>query len=106
VHLDIFDLLRVPSSGSVTIQLVVANQTIKVALPVGSELTWADVLRLAHEQHRATLDQWARGWPRRGSNLALQIPALRSQLAQLPSKGKTAHQHRPLTWRLLYAWMF
>ena len=30
-----------------------------VALPAGSELTWADVLRLAYEQNREALDERA-----------------------------------------------
>jgi len=106
VHLDVFDLLRVGSSGSVTVDLVADRKILQVVLPAGSEVTWADVVRLAYEQHRAPLDRWARSWPRPGANLAMQIPALRSRLGRISSKGKTARQHRLLTWRLVNAWMY
>lgn len=105
-HVDIFDRLRVGSGKSVTVGLQVANRALRVVLPASTELTWADLLRLAYEQHRTVLDPWARGWRHRGANLALQIPSLRAQLAQTPSQGNTANQHHQIAWRLLSAWMF
>jgi hypothetical protein len=104
-YLDVLHVLRVPSRGAaITIQM--ANQTLRVTLPAGSELTWADLLRLVYEQHRALLDPRARSGQTHGPNFSLQIPALRAWLASPAGAGLTAQQQRALRWRLLHAWMF
>ncbi|MHC4916385.1 MAG: hypothetical protein ACYTGB_12925 [Planctomycetota bacterium] len=72
-----FDVLRTPpekNDGRVSVRLV-AGDNVKVKLPAGCELTFADVVREAYEQNRRELD----------------LAALR-----LASGSMTADQPRPL----------
>jgi len=50
-RLDVFDILVVPDREDVALLFEWNEANIRVALPVGSELTYADTLRLAHEQN-------------------------------------------------------
>jgi hypothetical protein len=57
-------------------------------LPAGTELTWADVLRLAYEQNREALDERAARiveqgwWDEDSATDPLLLPALRSRASE------------------------
>ena len=82
-HLGIFDLLLTPES-EITVQVGrLDGTTLPVTLPPTSTLTWIDLVRLAHEQHRGELEREARqrlvgrrAYQGRGQTEPLLLPAM------------------------------
>jgi hypothetical protein len=106
-----FDVLRIPTGLPVRIQFTVEGRQFNAELPPASELTYADVLRLVHEQNR---DAWAqmRAIAQRdpSSNAGLAIPEIRDRLRRLVGgAGPTepqAQEARVLTWTLINLYLF
>lgn len=106
-----FDIVRVPVGLPVRVAFTVEGRQLNAELSPASELTYADVLRLAHEQNR---DAWAqmRTIGQRGlsSNAGLAIPEIRARLTRMAGgAGQTepqAPETRALMWSLINLYLF
>lgn len=81
--------------------------TLPVTLPASAEITYADVLRLAYDQHKAALDELARAQVERSSSPSLKRhtqPLLLQPMRKLArERGAAAKAAR---WWLADFWMF
>ena len=110
-ELRAFDLLKTAADKPVNVTLSGPDGKLKAAvkLPAGSELSYADVLRLAWEQNRKELDAAARG----DSASPLVLPALRALEKELEANPETAKPGTPeetllrsARIRLMNLWLF
>ena len=110
--LRVFDLLLVPNAGDgKPVKLVFAfagGHTMEVQLPAGTELTYGDILRLAHEQNPSWYDGffWREMLQRGHSPLAL--PELRRRMREHQSKPENAGEPVPseIIWPLSNLYLF
>lgn len=102
--LSVFDILLVPEGGEgVKVGVGPAVHGIDVHLPAGAELTYGDVLRLAHEQNPERLVKIMRQIP--GNPLSL--PVLRARIPELKAKGAAGENDLlQVRWRLTDLWLF
>ena len=76
----VFDMLLVPAENGgeapPSLTFTLAGKPLGVALPPGTELTYGDILRLAHEQHLETFGKLSLAQLLRGERRALHPPGL------------------------------
>jgi hypothetical protein len=111
LELRAFDILKTAADKPVGLTLSGPDGKLKAAvkLPAGSELSHADVLRLAWEQNRKELDAAARGDS--SSPLVLQaLRALEKELEANPEAAKPGSPEETLLRsariRLMNLWLF
>jgi len=113
-ELRVFDLLVVPADCDEPPMLAFTldRATISVAVPPGAELTYADVLRLVAERHRAAVErlvQQPMRWSRRPAGAPFAIPVLCERLVALgkePRTSRTASQRYSALWQLIDLYLF
>ena len=106
-----FDIVRVPAGLPVRVAFTAEGRPFNAELPPDSELTYADVLRLVHEQNR---DAWAqmRAIGQRGlsGNAGLAIPEIRARLRRLAGDAgqmePQVQETRVLMWSLINLYLF
>jgi hypothetical protein len=102
--LSVFDILIVPEGGEgVNVSVGPTVHGINVLLPAGAELTYGDVLRLAHEQNRERLVKIMKKIPAN----PLSLPVLRARMSELKTRGTAgASDLLEVRWRLTDLWLF
>jgi hypothetical protein len=109
-HMDVFDVLKVPAAKGrrkgLRIEFGSGTKKVSVKLPPGTELTWADLIRLTHEQNRVMLQTLAKGRPTRLLPRPLMLPVFRAHLAKLTAAGQSSMQLLRTRWLVMTLWMF
>lgn len=113
---DVFDVLITPASAAplhATVSRVMFERSraagkpprevrgteLPVELPASADLTYIDLVRLAHQQNRDVLRPGRHSSP-------FDIAAHREQLAGLLARGADAAEIEQQRWQLLQAWLF
>ncbi len=109
--LHIFDILVVPDRQGIAVLFEWNDADVRVALPAGSELTYADILRLAHEQNAEALGKFSvssrSNWAKRPLSPLL-IPELRRRI-KCVEENKQAQDSREMEltkWALTGLYVF
>jgi AdoMet-dependent heme synthase len=99
--LGIFDVIVTTEAPSVLV--LSGPPAMRITLPASAELAYPDVLRLAHEQHAAPLDELAEARLARGHEDQLKLAPQPLLLQPMRKQAKTAEAAR---WWLADFWMF